>query len=213
MEFKRIDAHGINCLEKMDGTDWQWGSDYTGGDLYEAEELFRDGHRIRQNRLVFIRCPEARLCEPVTAREGQYFGRPCFDGGHIYCLLADFPQREILIYRCAPDMASASVYVRLPLDAAPDCYNLMLVSAPLTLVRQGHEDTFQVVWPEKGSFAIDGAEGLHSRDGDRLIFSKWYEDPDYREEVVVRRYPDGEVLERLDGTLMTMPDGQKWLFV
>ncbi len=213
MDYQRIDAGGVSYLESMDGTDWQWGSDYAGGDLYEAEELFRNGRPIRKNRLVFVRCPEPRLYEPVTAREGQYFGRPCCDGGDIYILLVDFPEKEILIYRCAADMESAEVYVRLPLSAVPDCYNLMLQTAPLTLTRQGHENTFQVVWPERGSFAIDGTESLDCRDGEELIFSKWYEDPDYREELVVRRCPTGEVLERASGTLMTMPDGQKWLFV
>lgn len=212
MDYKRIDAHGVNCLERMDGTDWQWGTDYASGDLYEAEELFRGGHPVRKNRLVFVRCPEPKLHEPVVAREGQYFGRPCFADGSVFLLLADFPQREILIYRCASDLASAEVYVRLPLDVVPDCYNLMLHASPLTLTRQGHENTFQVVWPERGSFPIDPAESLDSRDGDTLVFSKWYEDPDYREEVVVRRYPTGEVLERADGTLVTMPDGQKWIF-
>ncbi len=213
MDYKRLETGGINYLEAMDGTDWQWGSDYTSGDLYEAEELFRAGHPIRKNRLVFVHCPEPRLFEPVTAREGQYFGRPCFANEHIFVLLVDFPRQEIRIFCCAPDMESAEPYVCVPLDAVPDCYNLMLHAAPLTLTRQGHENTFQVVWPERGSFAIDAAESLDSRDGDKLVFSRWYEDPDYREEVVVRRYPTGEVLERTDGTLMTMPDGQKWLFV
>ena len=213
MDYKRIETGGIGYLEAMEGTDWQWGSDYASGDLYEAEELFRGGHPIRKNRLVFVRCPEARLYEPVKAREGQYFGRPCFADGRVFLLLADFPRQEICILRCAPDMESAEAFARLPLDAVPDCYNLALHAAPLTLTRQGHENTFQVVWPERGSFAIDAAESLDSREGDRLIFSKWYEDPDYREEVVVRRYPTGEVLERADGTLMTMPDGEKWLFV
>lgn len=212
-DFVRINTGGITYLERMDGTDWQWGSDYASGDLYEAEELYRGGHPIRKNRLVFIRCPEPKLYEPLTARDGQYFGRPCFFDGRIYLLLADFPQQEILIYRCAPDMASAEAHVRLPLDTVPDCYNLMLHAAPLTLTRQGHENTFQVVWPERGSFAIDPSESLDSRDGDRLLFSKWYEDPAYREELVVRRYPTGEVMERADGTLMTLPDGQRWLFV
>ncbi len=212
MDYQRIDAHGVNYLESMEGTDWQWGSDYTSGDLYEAEELFRAGHPINKNHLVFVRCPEPRIYEPIAAREGQYFGRPCFADGHIYILLVDFPQKEILIYRCAADMESAEVHVRLPLSVAPDCYNLMLHTAPLTLTRQGHENTFQVVWPEQGSFAIDPEESLDSREGDKLIFSKWYEDPDYREEVVVRRYPTGEALERANGTLMTMPDGQKWIF-
>ncbi len=212
MDYKRVDAHGIGYLEKMDGTDWQWGSDYTSGDLYEAEELYRNGRPIRKNRLVFVRCPEARLYEPIAAREGQYFGRPCFWDGSVYALLVDFPQGEILICRCAADMASAEVCVRLPLDTVKDCYNLALHAAPLTLTRQGHENTFQVVWPERGSFAVDPSESFDSRDGDELIFSKWYEDPDYREELVVRRCPTGEVLERADGTLVTMPDGQRWLF-
>ena len=213
MEYTRIETGGIGCLTRMDGTDWQWGSDYTSGDLYEAEELFRDGHPISKNRLVFLHWPEPRLYEPVAAKNGQYFGRPCFWDGSVYILLVDFPQKEIRIYRCAADMESAEVHVCLPLGAVPDCYNLMLHAAPLTLTRQGHENTFQVVWPERGSFAIEPTESFDSREGDRLIFSKWYEDPDYREEVVVRKYPTGELLERADGTLMTMPDGQKWLFM
>jgi len=213
MDYQRIDAGGIGCLTRMDGTDWQWGSDYTSGDLYEAEELFRDGHPIRKSRLVFLRWPEPRLYEPIRAKDGQYFGTPCFWAGSVYILLVDFPQKEIRIYRCAADMESAEVHVCLPLDAVPDCYNLMLHAAPLTLTRQGHENTFQVVWPEQCSFPIENTESFDSREGDRLVFSKWYEDPDYREEVVVRKYPTGEVLERADGTLMTMPDGQKWLFV
>jgi len=124
----------------------------------------------------------------------------------------DFSRREILIYRCAADMLSAEVHAHMPLDAVPDCYNLMLHAHPLTLTRQGRQE-FQVVWPEQSAFALDPTETLDCRDGDELIFSKWYEDPDYREEAVVRRYPTGEVLERVDGTLTTMPDGQKWLLV
>lgn len=212
MDFTRIDTHGIGYLETMEGTDWRWGMDYTNGDLYEAEELYRDGHPIRQTHLVFLRCPEPRAYEPVTAREGQYFGRPCCDGGRVYVLLVDFSRREILIYRCAADMLSAEVHACVPLDAVPDCYNLMLHAHPLTLTRQGCQE-FQVVWPEQSAFALDLTETLDCRDGGELIFSKWYEDPDYREEAVVRRYPTGEVLERVDGTLTTMPDGQKWLLV
>ena len=50
-----------------------------------------------------------------------------------------------------------------------------------------------------------------SREGDKLYFSRWYEDPDYREEVVVRHFPHGEIRELIPGVLMEMPDGQKWI--
>ena len=42
---------------------------------------------------------------------------------------------------------------------------------------------------------------------------KWYEDPDYREEVLVRDFKTGKVLKRMPGTICSMPDGQKWLLV
>ena len=30
---------------------------YVSGDLYEAEELYQDGHPIKQNRLLFLHYP------------------------------------------------------------------------------------------------------------------------------------------------------------
>ena len=45
--MKRIETQGIYCIEPLDGSrEWYWGMDYTGGDLYEAEELFRQGHPV-----------------------------------------------------------------------------------------------------------------------------------------------------------------------
>ena len=47
--MKRIITNGITDLEPLAGSsEWYWGADYASGDLYEAEELFRSGHPIRQ---------------------------------------------------------------------------------------------------------------------------------------------------------------------
>ena len=43
--------------------------------------------------------------------------------------------------------------------------------------------------------------------------SEWYEDPDYREELLVRDYDTGELLERIPGSFRRMPNGQRWLLV
>ena len=49
--MKRIITNGIADLEPLAGSsEWYWGADYTSGDLYEAEELFRSGHPIQKNR-------------------------------------------------------------------------------------------------------------------------------------------------------------------
>ena len=48
-------------------------------------------------------------------------------------------------------------------------------------------------------------------DGDELYFETWYEDPDYRDEIVIRDFHTGDVLGRLPGILMTTPDGDVWM--
>ena len=60
-------------------------------------------------------------------------------------------------------------------------------------------------------FAINDREALNFRDGDKLYFNVWYEDPDYREETVVRSLHDGTILERFPGDIRIMPNGERWL--
>ena len=211
MTIKRIRTGGISCLQPLTGSrDWYWGTDYTSGDLYEAEELYRDGRRIRQNRLIFVHYPDGRVAEPVQAREGQYFGLPACDGGDPVILLADFPAGELRLLRYEDAGGRVTPIVTLPRSAVEDCYNLMPHGSPLCLTRQKSE-RFQVLWPDRADFAIHPAESFCFRDGERLYFSRWYEDPDYREEVVVRRMPDGAILEQYRGALNELPDGQQWL--
>lgn len=48
-----IDIHGMTNMELVRGetNEWYWATDYIHGDLYEAEELFRQGHLVKSNRL------------------------------------------------------------------------------------------------------------------------------------------------------------------
>ncbi len=209
--LKTIHTGGIAWLSPIPGSDgWTWGSDYTSGDLYEAEELYRGAHPVRQNRLIFVHFPDGRIAEPVKAREGQYFGQPCWEAGCLMILLADFPAGELRLLRYDPEADLLEALVTLPREQVEDCYNLMPHASPLMLTRQTGQ-RFQVLWPERADFPIAPQETFCFRDGDKLVFSRWYEDPDYREETVVRRFPDGAILEQTRGSLFTAPDGQQWL--
>ena len=208
-EIRSIDTGGITYLEPMQGTaDWYWGSDYDSGDLYEAEEIHRMGKPVRPNKLVLVRYPEGEPVWPVEPKPGQYFGRPVFWDGKVVLLLVDFPAGEIRLLTF--DGEKTEPLVTLPLSSVKDCYNLMLHTAPLTLTRQSADHEFQIVWPEQVSFSIHPHDSFYFRDGDRLYFSRWQEDPDYREESVVRDARTGAVLEIRPGTLMDLPDGQIW---
>lgn len=77
--MKKLNLQGITYIELLEGShEWYWGSDYTEGDLYEAEELYRSNHSIKSNRLVFIHYPDGTVIEPMKSKVGQYFGKPIF---------------------------------------------------------------------------------------------------------------------------------------
>ncbi len=210
--MKKIEIFGITYIEPLDGsTEWYYGSDYAAGDLYEAEEAYRNGYTFEQNRVLFIHYPDGEVVEPVKAQPNQYLGRPVFYDGKIINLLVDFSEGEIQILAYDHESKKQSPIVTLPLTAVKDCYNLLLRTSPIMLTR--HNKLFEVIWPERMSYIVSEREGLYFRDGDKLYFQEWFEDPDYREELVVRDFHTGEILERHPGSIRQMPDGQNWLLV
>ena len=208
MNIKTIDTKGITYLQQLEGSsEWYWGSDYVHGDLYEAEELFRGGHRIDQNDLVLVHWPDGTAYRPVPRKAGRYFGMPLYYEGKVVLLLADFSEEKMSLLSFSPD-AGLDTIAEVPLSETPDCYNLMPHGTPLSITRSA-SDRFQIIWPDKADFETGPTETFWYRDGDRLYFNRWIEDPDYREETVVRDL-QGNVLEVMPGTLLLMPDGQFW---
>lgn len=210
--MKEIFTNGIAHLEAFEGCrEWRWGTDYACGDLYEAEEVFRSGKRFEPNRLIFVHHPDGTVYEPIPAKEQQYFGDPAYVDGTLYILLVDFGESLIRIIRCAQDMKQLDALVELPLGEVTDCYNLRISGSPVMLTRSGHEDRFQIIWPEKVDFPLGEREVFLSREAGALLFSEWHEDPDYREEINLREYPTGKLLQKLSGTAISLPDGQNWV--
>lgn len=208
-----IDIHGMTNMELVrGGTDeWYWATDYIHGDLYEAEELFRQGHRVRSNRLYLIHYPDGTVYEPVPPVDGQYLGYPVYDNDYVVLLVVNFAESMIHILRFLPQQEKTQEVARLSLSTVGDCYNLILYTSPLSLTRQSNDGTFEIIWPEKVSFAIDDRETFNFREGDKLYFNIWYEDPYYREETLVRSLRDGIILERFPGDIRIMPNRERWL--
>ena len=90
--MKAIDIHGMTNMELVRGEtdEWYWATDYIHGDLYEAEELFRQGHPVRSNRLYLIHYPDGTVYEAVSSTNRSHFGSDL-------CFLPPFARR---IFRC-----------------------------------------------------------------------------------------------------------------
>ena len=90
--MKTIDIQGMTNMELVrEGTDeWYWATDYIHGDLYEAEELFRQGHPVRSNRLYLIHYPDGTVYEAVSSTNRSHFDSDL-------CFLPPFARR---IFRC-----------------------------------------------------------------------------------------------------------------
>ena len=197
--MKTVDIQGITHIEPVpDGTsEWYYGISYEHGDLYEAEEVFRAGETVKGNTVCLIHYPDGEVFWPVPKKTGTCSEKPVFLDERIY-LLND----------------EAELFKELPLSAVKSCYNLQLHSSPLSLTRQGEEGVFEIIWPERVSFALEPHESFFLRDGENLYFSKWYETgegPDYRywEETVIRDLK-GNLLETLPGDVRIMPNGEMW---
>ena len=209
--MKIIDLHGMTKMEPVRGgiDEWYWSTDYIHGDLYEAEELFKTGHSVQSNRVYLIHYPDGTIYEPVPAVDGQYIGYPVYDNEAVALLVVNFEESVIRILRFRPE--ETQEVAKLPLSAVKDCYNLMLHTSPLTLTRQANDNMIEIIWPEQVRLPIEDRETLNFRDGDKLYSTIWYEDPDYREETIVRSLRDGTLLDRFPGDIRMMPNGEKWL--
>ena len=95
--MKAIDIHGMTNMELVRGEtdEWYWATDYIHGDLYEAEELFRQGHPVRSNRLYLIHYPDGTVYEAVSSTNRSHFDSDL-------CFLPPFARRIFHCFR--PDL-------------------------------------------------------------------------------------------------------------
>ena len=211
--MKTINVQGITYLDLVEGsTEWYWGSDYFHGDLYEAEEIFKLGHEITSNKLIFVKYPNGQVFEPIKPQKGQYFGKPIYHNNSVIILLVNFIDNSITLFSYQDNFQNSNIITTIPLNKITDCYNLLLINSPLLLVRHSH-DVFNIIYPQKLNFKIGEREAFAYIDEGKMYFSIWYEDPNYREEVIVRDIVTGEIIDTFKGSIKTMHGGEKWLLI
>ncbi len=209
--MKIFDFNGTTGAKQLTGTDkWYYVTDYPYGDIYEAEEIKKAGKSFIGNTVRLICYPEGEVFIPIDPREDLAVGEPEYLDGSIYMLAVDFNVETIAIYRFCCVSHKTKTVMSMSLHDVENTYNLRLHTSPLTLSRQPNDGQFEIVWPDRKTFSVDSKESFYLRDGDRLYFNTWYEDPDYHDETVIRSYETGEFIEKVPGDFQKMPNGEIW---
>lgn len=211
MDIKDINVSGITYLHAMEGTDqWYYGLDHLSGDLYEAEELYGLGWEVKGSSLFLVKYPEGDVFNPVKKKKNTSLGQPVYYKGVISFPEVDFECAVVKIHSFDCGSCQTSTVAQVSLKEIEDCYNLRVCVWPLTLIRSDNKGNLDIIWPQKKHLEVTLREALDFRDDDKLILSRWQEDPDYREETVIRDFNTGEILKVIPGNIMLMPDGSQW---
>lgn len=77
--MKEIRTDGITFISPVpEGTEeWYYGLNYDHGDLYEAEELYKQGFEIDGRDLILIRYPEGKIFRPVPKGREHMWNHRC----------------------------------------------------------------------------------------------------------------------------------------
>ena len=219
MNYIKIEGIQDAYPERIEGTS-EWYSCKLAAncfcDLYEAEEIVKAGNVYEGMTCVLIHYPDGQVYYPFVAKENVYVEAPVFCDGVLYFIVADFAERLLQVVAFhTKDFEQKNVF-ELSLDEVPSCYNLRIDVAPAMLLCESEAHVLEVIWPEKKTFKMNERQVLLFRDGNRVYFSEWFEEEapnySYYEQVVVRDWETGEEIERFDGQMHRMPNGDIWRF-
>lgn len=197
--------------ERIDGTDsWYYAQWTPCSEAYEVPDF---KNKYPGTKLYIFEYPSGKVFEPIEQEKNVFLESPVYE--HSDCSFGiiryDFNKKVIQVLIFKPECFSVKVITEIPFSQDEDMVNIRLVTSPFALVKHDvQSDTIDFIWPKEMHIQFEKNEALQFQDEGKLYTSKWIEDPDYREEIIIRCSSSGEILERSPGFLRRMPDGVIW---
>lgn len=197
--------------EIVDGTDsWYFGQWTPCSEAYEVP-AFKNNYP--GTRLYFIEYPSGKVFEPIKQEINVFLERPVYEhkDNSFGIIRYDFNKEVIQVLIFKPECSSLKTITEIPFSKIGDMINLRLIISPFALVKHDvHNDAVEFLWPKESNYEFEKNESLYFQDDGKLYLTKWIEDPNYREEIIVRDAITGQILEHSPGYLRRMPDGSMW---
>lgn len=179
----------------------------------EAYEVPDFKNNYPGTRLCFIEYPSGKVFEPLKPQKNVFLERPVYDtqDHSLGIIRYDFNTETLQLISFKPEHSSMQVLVEMPFSKVGDMVNVRLETSPFVLTKHDvHNNIVDFLWPLEMHLQLEENESLSFQDNGKLYTSKWIEDPDYREEILIRDAKTGEILERSPGYFKRMPDGSIW---
>lgn len=211
MEIKEFKGYEDVYPERIVGTDqWFYGQCTPCAEAYEVTAY--DGN-YPGTRLYLFHI-NGNIYEPMKQEKNVFLERPVYNitEASFGIVRYDFNKKIIQALEYRIHSQETIVLTEHPMSEFDDIVNVRIITDPYMLVKHDiHNDAIDFLWPIERRYQFEENEILDFVNDDKLFTSKWMEDPDYREEVIIRDKNTGEVIERRPGYMVTMPDGSRWL--
>lgn len=212
MNFKIF--HGFEEIypEKIEGTNsWFYGQWTPCSEAYEVLEF---NNKYPGTKLYLFEYPSGKIYEPIKQEKNVFLEIPVYDNKEdLFGIISyDFNKEIIQAFTYNPECCSLEKLTEIPFSKVGDMKNIRLITSPFALVKSDiHGDVADLLWPKEIHFQFEENESIIFFDGDKMYTSKWVEDPEYREEVIIRDIKTGKIVKRSPGYLARMSDGSVWM--
>ncbi len=211
MKIKEFRGYEDVYPEKIVGTDqWFYGQCTPCSEAYEVSGFNGNYPGTR----LYLFNINGNIFEPVKQEKNVFLEKPAYniDRESFGIVRNDFNKAIIQVIEYRIRSQETIVLTELLMSKAGDMINVRIITDPYMLVKHDiHNDAIDFLWPIERRYQFEENESLDFMYEDKLFTSKWIEDPDYREEVIIREKSTGEVIERKPGYMVTMPDGSRWI--
>lgn len=205
-EFSNRENIYAECIEGSD----KWFYCQIPNSVY-PDDLLETDYEFEGTQLIMLNI-QGEMFEPIKREKNVCLSQPYYnvDENKFLVIRSDFNNQVIQLIKFSTALNDASVIFEMPLKNGKDMINLSVVSNS-DIFAKYDDEKFQIFYPYDTSFCLEEHESVFAVNNDKFICSKWFENPDYKEEIIIRSIPDGKIIDRKLGYSEIMPNGELWL--
>lgn len=175
------------------------------------DDLLDSDYEFEGTRLIMLNI-QGEMFEPVKREENVFVSEPFYniDEDKFLVIRIDFNKQVIELIKFSTSQNDAEVIFDMALKNGGDLINLIVIRNSDFFGKYEGEN-FKIFYPKNMLVFLKKNESIYAVNDDKFICSKWIEDPEYREEIIIRNISDGEITDRKPGYSEIMPNGELWL--